>query len=110
MYVFAIAALLGLAIAVVAAFAERFLVRMPEVRAVVLVGLGIAAAWATGFNVWTLWGISSRAGWLGTTLTGVILGGIGLVWHVLMTLLAGVGRKVTDEATTIERSQGLRAA
>ncbi|HEX9122292.1 MAG TPA: hypothetical protein VF984_02875 [Actinomycetota bacterium] len=110
MHVFAIAVLLGLAVTIVAGFAERYLIRIPEFRALVLVGLGVGAAWATGFNVWSLWGISSRAGWLGTTLTGVMLGGIGYAWHVTLGLFSGLVRKVTDEATTMERTQGLRAA
>jgi hypothetical protein len=109
MYAFGIAVLLGLAVMVVAAIGERYLLRINEFRAVVLVGLGIAAAWATSFDLWALWGISSRAGWLGTTLTGVILGGIAYAWHVILTLFSGVSRKVTDEAATMEQSQ-LRAA
>ncbi|MFB3739149.1 MAG: hypothetical protein ACE14W_09335 [Candidatus Velamenicoccus archaeovorus] len=93
-----------------AAIGERFPIRHPEVRTLVLVGLGIAAAWATGFDVWSPWGISSRAGWLGTTLTGVMLGGVAYGWHVILGLFSSWYRTVTDEATTIERSQGLRAA
>jgi len=54
-------------------------------------------------------GISSRADWLGTTLTGVILGGIAYAWHEVLSLFSGVSRKVTDEAATMEQSQ-LRAA
>lgn len=109
MYAFGIAVLLGLAVMVVAAIGERYLLRINEFRAVVLVGLGIAAAWVVGFDLWALWGISSRVGWLGTTLTGVILGGIAYAWHVILTLFAGVSRKVTDEAASMEQSQ-LRAA
>ena len=109
MYAFGIAVLLGLAVMVVAAIGERYLLRINEFRAVVLVGLVIAAAWATSFDLWAQWGIGSRAGWLGTTLTGVILGGLAYAWHVILTLFAGVSRKVTDEAATMEQSQ-LRAA
>ena len=104
-----IAVLLGLAVVVVAAIGERYLLMINEFRAVVLVGLGIAAAWVVGFDLWAQWGIASRAGWLGTTLTGVILGGIAYAWHVILTLFSGVSRKVTDEAATMEQSQ-LRAA
>jgi len=109
MYAFGIAVLLGLAVMVVAAIGERYLLRINEFRAAVMVALGIAAAWAVGFDLWALWGISSRAGWLGTTLTGVILGGIAYTWHVILTLFSGVSRKVTDEAATMEQTQ-LRAA
>jgi hypothetical protein len=109
MYAFGIAVLLGMAVMAVAAIGERYLLRINEFRAAVLVALGIAAAWATGFNLWSLWGISSRTGWLGTTLTGVILGGIAYAWHEVLSLFSGVSRKVTDEAATMEQSQ-LRAA
>ena len=55
MYAFGIAVLLGLAVMAVAAIGERYLLRTNEFRAAVLVALGIAAAWATGFNLWALW-------------------------------------------------------
>ena len=109
MYAFGIAVLLGLAVMVVAAIGERYLLRINEFRAVVLVGLGIGAAWVVGFDLWAQWGMDSRAGWLGTTLTGIILGGIAYAWHVILTLFSGVSRKVTDEAATMEQTQ-LRAA
>jgi hypothetical protein len=110
MHVFAIALLMGLAVMVVAAIGERYLLKITEFRALILAGLGIGAAWVTDFDIWSLWGISTRADWLGTTLTGVIIGGIAYAWHVILTLFSGVSRKVTDEAATMEKSQGLRAA
>jgi hypothetical protein len=84
--------------------------QIAEFRAAVLVALGIGAAWATGFDLWAQWGISSRAGWLGTTLTGVILGGIAHAWHAVLGLFSGMSRTVTDEAASLEQTQGLRAA
>jgi hypothetical protein len=109
MYAFGIAVLLGLAVMIVAALADRYLVRTPEVRALVFLGLGIIAAWAMDFGLWREWAMPTRVQWLDTTLTGVILGGVAHVWHVLLRFIEGLSRKVTDEAATIERTQ-LRAA
>jgi hypothetical protein len=109
MHAFGIAVLLGLAVMIVAALAERYLVRIPEVRALVFLGLGIIAAWVMDFGLWREWAMPTRAGWLDVTLTGVILGGVAHAWHVLLRFVEGLSRKVTDEATTIERTQ-LRAA
>ncbi|HZP90368.1 MAG TPA: hypothetical protein VFC04_05160 [Actinomycetota bacterium] len=109
MHAFGIALLLGLAVMIVAALAERYLAKTPEVRALVFLGLGIIAAWVMDFGLWREWAMTTRAGWLDTTLTGVILGGIAHVWHVLLGFVEGMSRKVADEASTIERTQ-LRAA
>jgi len=110
MYVFAIALLFGLGILVLVRFVERFLVRLPELLAILLVGLGIGLAWIVNFDVFSDWGLPARAGWVGVTMTGIILGGIGYAWHVVLGLFSGVERKVNDEAATMERTQGLRAA
>jgi drug/metabolite transporter (DMT)-like permease len=109
MHAFGIAVLLGLAVMIVAALVERYLARVPEVRALVFLGLGIIAAWVMDFGLWREWAMPTRADWLDTTLTGVILGGVAHAWHVLLGFVEGLSRKVTDEATTIERTQ-LRAA
>jgi hypothetical protein len=108
MYVFAVAALLGLAIMAVAVMAERYLTIVQELFAIVLVGLGIGAAFLADFSVFSLWGIGVRYQWVGTLLTGLALAGIGQVWHVLFGLFTGLLRKYNDEAETIEKSQGLR--
>ncbi|GBC87820.1 hypothetical protein HRbin12_01838 [bacterium HR12] len=109
MHAFGIAALLGLAVMIVAALAERYLTRVPEVRALVFLGLGIIAAWVMDFGLWREWEMPTRAGWLDVTLSGAIIGGLAHAWHVVLGFIGGLSRKVTDEATTIERTQ-LRAA
>ena len=110
MYVFGISLLLGLAVMVVAGIGERYILKVAEFRAAVLVILGIAAAWATWFDLWVQWGITTRAGWLSTTLTGAMLGGIAYAWYAILGLFSGMSRKVTDEAANLEQTQGLRAA
>ena len=108
MYVFAIALLVGLGVAAIAMFAERFLTRIPELWAAAFVALGVAFAWITGFDVWRLWGMHARADWVAITTTGIMLGGVALAWHALLGLSSGLLRKVNDEAATMERDQGLQ--
>ncbi len=109
MHAFGIAVLLGLAVMLVAALVERYLARIPEVRALVFLGLGIIAAWVMDLGLWREWEMPTRAGWLDVTLTGFMIGGLAHAWHVLLGFIGGLSRKVADEATTIERTQ-LRAA
>jgi len=109
MYVFAIALLFGLGIMVLGRFVERFL-RVPELMAVLLVGLGIGLAWVVNFDLFLDWGLPARAGWVGVTMTGIILGGIAYAWDVVFGLASSMLRKVNDEAATMEKTEGLRAA
>lgn len=108
MYVFAVAALLGLAVMAVAMIAERYLTIVQEFFAFVVAVLGIGAAWLADFNIFSLWGIGVRYEWVGIALTGLALAGIAQVWHVVLGLFTGLIRKHNDEAESIEKSQGLR--
>jgi hypothetical protein len=110
MYVFAIAALLGLGILALAMIAERYVMSFErrDWWMALLVVLGIGAAWITDFNVWGLWGVAVRADWIGVTLTGLALGGLALAWHEVLRLVAGMERKLNDEAATLEKAEGLR--
>ncbi|HZD01695.1 MAG TPA: hypothetical protein VFA46_16325 [Actinomycetes bacterium] len=108
MYVFAVAALLGLAVMAVAMIAERYLSLVQEFWALVVVALGIGVAWLADFNLFGLWAIGVRYEWVGILLTGVALAGIAHVWHGFLGLFTGLIRKYNDEAETIEKSQGLR--
>ena len=108
MYVFGIAALLGLGAFALAMFADRFLSFAHELWAVVLVALGIGAAWLVEFDVFELWGIGERQHWIGVTLTGLMIGGLGLVYRGAGHLIGVYTRKVADEAETIEKEKNLR--
>ena len=108
MYIFAIAALLGLGAFGLAMFADRFLSMAREYWAVVLVGFGIGAAWLADFDLWRLWGIAEREHWIGVTLTGLMIGGFGLVFRGVAHLVEAFTRKVDDEAETIEKDKNLR--
>lgn len=108
MYVFAVAALLGLAVMAVAMIAERYLAIVQEFGAIVLAALGVGAAWLADFNIFTLWGIGVRYEWVAILLTGLVLAGFAHVWHVVLGLFGGLIRKYNDEAATIEKDKGLR--
>ena len=108
MYVFAIAALLGLGVFALAMFGNRFVSLAYEFWAVVLVGFGIGAAWLADFDVFELWGIGVREPWIGITLTGLMIGGLGLVYRSVAHLAGMFARKVGDEAETIEKEKNLR--
>jgi hypothetical protein len=110
MYVFAIAALLGLGILALAMIAERYVLSSErrEWWMVLLVALGIVAAWVTEFNMWGLWGVAVRADWIGITLTGLALAGLAVAWYEVLRLLTGLERKLHGEAATLEKAEGLR--
>jgi hypothetical protein len=108
MYVFAVAALLGLGVMAVAMIAERYLMIVQELWAIVVVALGVGAAWLADFNIFSLWGIGVRYEWVAIGLTGLVLAGIAYAWHVVLGLFTGLIRKYNDEAAIIEKDKGLR--
>lgn len=110
MYAFGIVALLGLAVLAVAAIANRYLSLAAEVWAFVLVGLGIGAAWLVNLNLFSLWAIPVRNTAIGVTLTGVAIAGAAYFWREILGFFAGLSRKFTDEAVTMEKTQHLRRA
>jgi multisubunit Na+/H+ antiporter MnhB subunit len=105
MYVFGTFVLFALGIMALTMFAERFYTRARELRAVVAVGLGIGLAWLAGFNLWTQWHLPLRYDWVGTTLTGLALGGWAVLSHAVLGLFAGIYRKVSDEAEALEHQR-----
>jgi hypothetical protein len=42
------------------------------------------------------------------TLTGFAIAGVGYFWRVILEFFAGISRKVTDRARSMERSEKLR--
>jgi hypothetical protein len=110
MYVFAIMLIIGLAVATLAKVVERFLVRLPEVRAGLMLVLGIAVAWIADLNVFALWDMPLREYWMEIGATGLMLGGLGVAWYEFIGYFGGLMRKVQDEALTIEKTENLRIA
>jgi hypothetical protein len=88
--------------------ADRYLSIAREAWAFVLLALGVGAAWLADFNAFNLWGTDVRADWIGVTLTGAMIGGLGLVCRGLGHLAGELTRMMTDEADTIEKEKGLK--
>lgn len=110
MYGFGMIALLGLAILAVGAIGYRYLARAREFWALLLVLLGIGAAWLADFDLFGVWGLAVRDHAIAVTLTGLAIAGAGYFWRIVLEFFAGVSRKFTDEARTIERKENLRRA
>lgn len=108
MYVFAIALMLGLGAFALAACAERYVSMLRELWAVTLVVMGVALAWLVDFDVFRLWGMDTRADWIGVTLTGLMIGGLAFAVRGGAALVSALTRKVGDEAETIEKEKNLR--
>jgi len=106
MYVFAIALLFGLGIMALSKLAARVL--NTETWALTTVVLGIALAWLANFDVWSAWGVDVRASWIGVTLSGLAIGGIGFFWHVMLDYVESLYRKHVDEAVEFERTHNIR--
>lgn len=109
MYVFTLILLMGLAIMAVVSLLDRMPLITELWMGIALV-LGIGAAWLADFDAFALWGIDLRAGWISIGFTGLILGGTAYLFHEIIGLIAGVFRKVTDEAIEFEKAHDLHRA
>jgi hypothetical protein len=113
MHVFAMFVFFSLGVMAVSMFGESLLNIAQELRAVVLVAIGIGLAWAVDFNVWSLWHLHARAPWVAVTLTGAFLGGGAYFWHAILGFFSGLLRKFHDQAAALEKTehlQGLESA
>jgi hypothetical protein len=110
MHPFALALFLAFAAMALAGWVCRTFPVLRHHLFLVVLGFGVGAAWLADLNLWNLWGIAVRREWIGVTLTGLAIGGMGAVAHAVLEPLAAVGRKTMDEAEVLERSEHLRAA
>lgn len=110
MYGFGMVVLLGLAVIGVGAVAYRYLAVAREFWALVIVLLGIGAAWLADFDLFAVWGLAIRDHAIAVTLTGFAIAGAGYFWRVILDFFAGISRKMTDEARTLEKSERLHRA
>lgn len=108
MFAFAIMALLGLAVLAVTAVAARYLSILAQFRALVLVALGVGAAWLIDLDVFNLLIIATRDSAIGVTMTGLMIGGAAYFWQEILGFFTGLTRKLGDEAATLEKSEQLR--
>ncbi|MCU1490974.1 MAG: hypothetical protein JWM85_2379, partial [Acidimicrobiaceae bacterium] len=85
--------------------------RLREVRAAAAIFWGVGLAWLANLNLWTGWHVGGlRYGWVGVTLTGLATAGTALVLRAATGALAGLHRKLDDQAETIERTDLRRIA
>lgn len=111
MYHFAIVALLGLA----AYKVTEVLLDLSGMKlraawkSIVTLGIGVAAAEVLDYSVFAGWGITVAEDWMGPVFTGLIVGATTYLWHEVLGLLEGYGRRSRDQAMEIE-SRSPRAA
>ncbi len=111
MHFFAVFLFLSFGVMALTMLGERGYRRMREGRPFLAAGLGVGLAWLANFDMWSGWGVANlRYGWVGTTLTGIALGGTALVAYALIGFLLGLRRKVDDQAEQIERTELRRVA
>jgi hypothetical protein len=108
MYGFGMVVLLGLATVGVGAVAYRYLSAAREFWALLLVLLGIGAAWLANFDLFTVWGLAVRDHAIAVTLTGFAIAGAGYFWRVILEFFAGISRRFVDQARSLEKSEHLR--
>lgn len=108
MYGFGMVVLLGLAAVGVGAVAYRYLSMAREAWALLLVLLGVGAAWLADFDLFAVWGLAVRDHAIAVTLTGFAIAGAGYFWRVILEFFAGISRKFVDQARSLEKSEQLR--
>lgn len=108
MYAFGMIALLGLAVYAVPVLGYRYLRFGRELWMLLMVAVGTGAAWLADFSLFAAWGLPVRNHAIGIWLTGVAVAGVGYFWKVILEFFAGMSRKFTDQARTMEKSENLR--
>jgi hypothetical protein len=108
MYAFLVIVFLGLGTLAVMKVFNRYLF-MPELRTLLVVGLGIGGAWLMNINFFApLAVLGARGGWIGITMTGLVVAGVAYFWGAILDFFSGLARKHTDQAATLERTEHLR--
>jgi hypothetical protein len=106
---FAAIILLGLAVSTVVALVGQVREVPRPARTFLFLLLGAVATWITDYSVFADWGIRFRALWMGPVATGLVVGGLGSLWHEVFGLLASAQR-VSPEAPPVEARLEPRAA
>jgi hypothetical protein len=108
MYGFGMIALLGLAVVGVGTVAYRYLSVAREFWALMIVLLGVGAAWLANFDLFAVWNLAVRDHAIAVTLTGLAVAGAGYFWRIVLDFFAGFSRKLVDQARSLEKSEQLR--
>ena len=108
MYAFGMMVLMALAVYAVASVVNRYVEVAREFIAATNVLLGLGAAWLTKMDLYRMWSLPVRSAWIGTTMSGIAIGGLAMMWRESIAFMAGLERKFHDEAETMERAEGFR--
>lgn len=104
MHDFAIVLLLGLAAYKTVDFLTGVLHSEDNrLRLLLTLGMGILFTEILDYSVFEAWKIAVRETWMGPLFTGMIVGASSYVWHEILGLVEGMGRRQRDEAIEIER-------
>jgi hypothetical protein len=102
MHEFATILLLGLAVYAVVSLVRHY-VEVPGGAQIFLsLLLGALLTWATDYSVFAGWGIRFRSLWMGPVATGLVIGGIALVWREVLELLSARAGRPAEARTADE--------
>lgn len=110
MYEFTTVILLGLAVYAVVALIRQLGETSRALRIFLDLALGLTVAWATDYSMFTGWGVNLRSLWMGPVATGLVIGGVAVLWTELVGLVTSYARRSYDEATEIESRIPTKAA
>ncbi|GAC1409892.1 MAG: hypothetical protein NVSMB57_02960 [Actinomycetota bacterium] len=74
-----------------------------RVRLFLSLAMGIVFTELLDYSLFGAWKISVRQEWMGPVFTGAIVGATSYVWHNVLSLVEGMGRRQRDEAIEIEQ-------
>ena len=89
MYEFAVVALLGLATLKVVDLLTELVPGIARVRTLATFALAVVAVVALDYSVFSGFGIPVREDWMGTVLTGLIVGSLAGAWQAVLAYLGG---------------------
>lgn len=95
MYEFAVVALLGLATLKVVDLVSELVPGLAKVRTLTTFTLALVAVIALDYSVFQGFGIAVRENWVGTVITGLIVGSLASAWQALLGYAATTGASLT---------------
>jgi hypothetical protein len=102
MYEFAVVTLLGLATLKVVDLLSELVPGIVRVRTLTTFVLAIAAVIALDYSVFQGFGVTVREDWIGTLVTGTIVGALAFAWQALLGYL-GTSDVVAPERRRTDR-------
>lgn len=96
MYEFAAVTLLGLATLKVADLLSELVPGIAKVRTLATFVLAVAAVIALDYSVFAGFDITVREEWIGTVVTGLIVGSLAGAWHALLGWFGASGEVGTE--------------